>query len=317
MDALDVKIIRALASESSVAPSNEQLSSSLRNIAARLGADDATVGNRYKKLRESGAMAGWRLVINPTFFGCQMLEATVDVLPESAKPDMIRKLKLINEILEIHDFYGRGLRLTVIYSSDEARSRIIELISRITNTETMIQVRWILPQSRTERLSATDVAVIRALSNDARMTLVQAARGLRLSTRTVRNRVEKLRRENTIYALPNLNMGGVPGLIPVSLSYTYSGSESKSMVDRAMVSRFEASYLSVMFSDPTSGYIMLSAPTMTDVPEYLQWAKSQPGVAGARTDILTKTLTFPDKLIELLRLRKEEGALQREARPRN
>lgn len=311
MDARDVKILRALASESSVAPSNEQLSSSLRTIAARLGADDVTVNNRYRKLRESGAMAGWRLVINPTFFGCQMLEATVDVLPESAKPDMIRKLKLVNEILEIHDFYGRGLRLTVIYSSSEVRSRVIELISRITNTETMIQVRWILPQSRTEGLSATDVAIIRTLSNDARMTLAQAARSLRLSTRTVRNHVEKLRRENTIYTLPNLNMGGVPGLIPLSLSYSYSGSDSKAMVDRAMLSRFEERYLSVMFSDPDSGYITLSAPTMTDVPEYLEWAKSQPGVASARTDILTRTLTFPEKLIELLGLRKDAGALQK------
>ena len=311
LDALDVKILRALASESSVAPSNEQLSSSLRAIAARLGADDVTVTNRYKKLRESGAMAGWRLVINPTFLGCQMLEATVDVQPESAKQDMIRKLKLVNEILEIHDFYGRGLRLTVIYSSNDVRSRVMELISRITNTETIIQVRWVLPQSRTKRLSATDRAVIQALSNDARMALAQAARSLHLSTRTVRNHVERLRQENTIYALPNLNMGGVPGLIPVSLSYSYSGSESKAVVDRAMVSRFEARYLSVMVSDPDSGYITLSAPAMTDVPEYLDWARSQPGVASARTDLLTRTLAFPEKLVELSRFRSETTAPQR------
>jgi DNA-binding Lrp family transcriptional regulator len=305
MDALDVKILRALASESSVAPSNEQLTSSLRSIAARLGADDVTVSNRYKKLRESGAMTGWRLVINPTFFGCKLLEATVDVQPESAKPDMIRKLKLVNEILEIHDFYGRGLRATVIYSSAEARSRVIELISRITNAESITQVRWFLPQARTERLTATDVAIVRALSNDARMTLVRAARILGLSTRTVRNHVEKLRRENTIYALPNLNMGGIPGLIPVTLSYSYSKSESKGMVDRAMLAHFEASYLSVMFSDPDRGYIWLSAPTMTDVQDSLGWAKSQPGVASARTDILTRTLMFPEKLIELLKIRNE------------
>jgi hypothetical protein len=103
------------------------------------------------------------------------------------------------------------------------------------------------------------------------MTLVQAARGLGLSARTVRNHVEKLRRENTIYALPTLNMGGIPGLIPVTLSYSYSRSESKGMVDRAILSRFEASYLSVMFSDPDRGYISLSASTMTDVQDYLEW----------------------------------------------
>jgi DNA-binding Lrp family transcriptional regulator len=79
MDALDVKILRALLSERSVAPSNHQVRSSLRSIAARLGEDDVTVNYRYKKLQESGAMSGWRLVINPRVFGCRSLEVTVDL----------------------------------------------------------------------------------------------------------------------------------------------------------------------------------------------------------------------------------------------
>ena len=77
------------------------------------------------------------------------------------------------------------------------------------------------------------------------------------------------------------------------------------MVDSAMLSRFEANYLSVMFSDPERGYIWLVASTMNDVRDYLEWAKSRPGVASARADILTKTLMFPEKLVELLTLRTE------------
>jgi hypothetical protein len=149
------------------------------------------------------------------------------------------------------------------------------------------------------------------------MTLVQAARGLGLSTRTVRNHVEKLRRENTIHALPTLDMSGIPGLIPVHLSYSYSRSESKGTVDGAMLSHFEASYLSVMFSDPDRGYIWLVASTMSDVQDYLEWAKSQPGVASARTDILVRWLAFPDKLLELLNLRNVTGAFAEERKSSN
>jgi DNA-binding Lrp family transcriptional regulator len=313
MDELDMKIFRALLSERSVAPSNQTVSSSLRSIAARLGADDVTVNYRYRKLRESGVLSGWRLAINPTFFGCKSLDLTVDVQPESAKPDMIRKISLINEVVGIQDFYGRGLKTVVMYRGDEARSRAIELISRITNAETMTQVRWVLPRSRTNRLTATDVAIIRALSNDARMPLVQVARGLGLSTRTVRNHVEKLRRENTIHALPTLNMGGIPGLIPVHLSYSYSGSEPKGMVDSSILSHFESRYLSVMFSDPDRGYLLLVASTMNDVRHYLEWAKSRPGIASARTDILVRWLTFPERLLELLDLKNGTEALQVDA----
>jgi len=143
--------------------------------------------------------------------------------------------------------------------------------------------------------------------------LVQVAKGLGLSTRTVRNHVEKLRRENTIHALPTLNMGGIPGLIPVHLSYSYSGSEPKGMVDSSILSHFETRYLSVMFSDPDRGYIWLVASTMNDVQDYLEWAKSQPGIASARTDILVRWLTFPDKLLELLNLKDGTGALQEDA----
>ena len=234
----------------------------------------------------------------------------VDVQPESAKPDMIRKLSLVNEVVGIRDFYGRGVEVVAMYASDEARSRVVELVSRITNTESMTQFRWVLPRSRTERLTATDLAIIKALADDARMPLTQAAKRLGLSTKTVRNRVEKLCSENTLHAIPTLDIGGIPGLIPVHLSYAYSRAESKGAVDAAILAHFEDRYLSLMFSDPERGYTMLVASTMKEVKEYLEWAKSQPGVASARADILVKWLTFPSKLLEFMRLRVVAGPLQ-------
>jgi DNA-binding Lrp family transcriptional regulator len=306
MDELDVKLLRALMSEGAVAPSDTQVSSSLRSLAARLGADDMTVNYRYKRLMESRALSTWQLIVNPTFFGCRMLDATVDVEPESAKPDMIRKLKLVHEVTGMIDFYGRALKLIVVYNGEESRSRTIELISRITNTERMTQVRWALPQCRTERMSETDVAIVRALSNDARKSFVQLSKELGLSTRTVRNRVRRLRTDNTVFALPSLDAGGIPGLIPVYLSYNCVQNGEKGTVDRAMLSHFKASYIVVQFSDPASGWVFASASTMADVQSYLEWAKSQPGITSARVDLLTKTMMFPEKLVELLRVRRVE-----------
>ena len=313
MDQLDVKILRALMSEGAVAPSDTQVNSSLRSIAARLGADDTTVNYRYRRLQESGAMSGWRLIVNPTFFGCRVMDATVDVEPESAKPDMIRKLKLVREVTGMIDFYGRALKLIVVYNGEESRSRTIELISRITNAERMTQVRWVLPRCRTERMSETDVAIIRTLSNDARKSFVWLSKELGLSTRTVRNHVRRLRMDNTFFALASLDAGSIPGLIPAYLSYSYAQDGAKGAVDRAMLSHFEASYLSALFTDPASGWIFVSASTMADVQSHLAWAKSQPGVASARVDLLTKTMMFPEKLIELLAVGNERAGIQAKA----
>jgi DNA-binding Lrp family transcriptional regulator len=311
MDELDVKLFRALVSESAVAPSRYQVSSSLRSIARRLGADDGTVNYRYKRFQESGSMSAWSLIVNPALFGRVMLDVVVDVQPESAKPDMIRKLKLIGEVSGIVDFYGRALRLLVMHNGEESRSRTIELISRITNTETLTQVRWAIPPSRTSRITETDVAIIRSLSNDARKSFVQVARELGLSVRTVRNRVGRLRSENTIFSVPTLNIGGIPGLIPAHLSYTYAKHDAKGTADRAMLSHFEASYLWGGFADPSSGWILLGLSTMLEVQECLEWARSQSGIANARIDILTKILMFPEKQAELLASRSEPASLSR------
>ena len=315
MDELDVKIFRALMSEGAVAPSDPQIHSSLRSIATRIKADDTTVNYRYRRLQKSGAFSGWQLIVNPTFLGLNVKDVTMDVQPESAKPDMIRKLKLVQEVTGMNVFYGKGLKLIVSLNSEGSRLRVIELISRITNPEKIVQTRWALPQCRSERLTETDVAIIRALSNDARKSFVQVSKELGLSMRVVRNRVLRLRMDNTIFALPSLNMGGIPGLIPVFLSYSYAQREAKGAVDRAMLSHFERSYLTVQFADPANGWVEVSASTMDDVQSYLDWAKSQRGIATARVDIVTKTIMFPEKLTELVALRNERAETQKGAYP--
>jgi DNA-binding Lrp family transcriptional regulator len=313
MDELDVKILRALISEREVAPSSPKVKSSLRALAARLEADDMTVAYRYKKLQESGCMSVWSLLLNPAFFGYRVMEVMVDVQPESAKADMIRKLKLVNEITGIVDFYGRGLRLFVIYNGEESRSRTIELISRITNAEKITQSRTPLPRSGTKRLTETDLAIIRSLSKDARKSAVIIAKELKLSAKTVRNRIDKLRKENTIFPFPILSVENVPGLIPVYLSYVYTSNDAKASVDRTVLLHFDSSYLTGSFPDPEIGGVMLGASSMAEVRKFTEWAKSQKGIAGARVDIATATFMFPEKLIELAELRSRELGLQKNA----
>jgi DNA-binding Lrp family transcriptional regulator len=310
MDELDVKILRSLIFERAVSPSTPSVKLSLRAIAARLDADDMTVSYRYKKLQESGSMPVWSLLVNPAFFGYRVTDLMVDVHPESGKPDMIRKLKLVHEITGIVNFLGTGLRIFIIYNGDESRSRTVELISRITNAEKITLCRMPMPRSETSHLTETDVAIIRALSDDARKPTLLIAKELGLSAKTVRKRVDKLRNENTIFPFPILNMASIPGLIPVYLSYVYSNSESKASVDHEIVSQHDANYITGSFSDPNSGSVILAASTMADVPKFLEWAKSQRGIASARVDIPTETTMFPQKLIELFDLKHEKAAIQ-------
>ena len=307
MDELDVKILRALISESAIAQSNSMVTLSLRKIASRLEADDMTVANRFRRLQEGGCMSRWQLMINPSFFGYQILDVVVRAQPESAKVDMIRKIRLIHGVFAIQNFQGNALKVLMLYDIEESRSRAIELISRITNAEKVTTSRMGLPRSETRRLTETDIAIIKALSGDARKSSVAIAKELGLSSRTVRNRVKRLRRENTLFALPNLNLDGIPGSIPIYLSFTYSNQEAKSSVDRLMISHFDSNYLWGGFSDKEHGFVVLNASKMADVREFLQWARDQPGLTAAEVDMLTELVYLPQTFKELLGAKRLEA----------
>ena len=300
MDELDVKILRALISESAIAQSNSMVVVSLRKIASRLGADDMTVSNRFRRLREHGCMSRWTLMINPSFFGYRILDVVVRVQPESAKADMIRKIRLVHGVFAIQNFHGTALKILLLYDSEEARSRAVELISRITNADMISTAGMALPRSETKRLTKTDAAIIRTLSGDARKPSASVAKELGLSSRTVRNRVKKLRKENTLFSLPNLNLDGIEGSIPLYLSYTYANEGAKGSVDRAVLARFDSNYLWGGFADKEHGFVVLSTSTMADVQTFLEWAKEQPGIAAAQVDMMTNLTYVPQTFKELL-----------------
>lgn len=311
MDELDIKILRAIISESAVAPTNIQVRSSLRMIAKRIEVDDMTAAKRFKKLQSAGCMDEWQLSVNPSLLGYKMLDVMLEVGEEYAKPDMIRKLGLIHGVLVIINFLGKAMKITLLYNSEESRSRTIELVSRITGAELVRISKMTLPSSETEKLTETDEAIIHALSKDARRSTADVAREAGVSSKIVRNRLDKLRKEKTIFMFPNLNMTNIEGFIPVVLSYTYTRPEVKSEVDSSFLAHFESNYLWAGFWDLEYGTIVLSAPTMADVPRSLGWAKAQIGVGTARVDIPLQLFSFPEKLGELLRTRRLENATQK------
>jgi DNA-binding CsgD family transcriptional regulator len=188
----------------------------------------------------------------------------------------------------------------MLYDSNESRSNAVELISRITNAEKITTSLMALPGSQTRRLTETDVAIVKALSGDARKPSASVAKNLGLSSRTVRNRVKKLRRENTLFALPNLNLDGIAGSIPVYLSYVYANEGAKGSVDRSILEHFDSNYLWGGFSDREHAFVVLSVSRMADVQVIKDWAREQPGVDFAEVDMLTELTYLPQMFKELL-----------------
>ncbi len=292
MDELDIRIFRSLTSSKYVAPSNFQVKISMREIARKLGVDDMTVSNRYARFARIGLFTGWRAAFNPRLFNYGMKEVLVEVQPESAKEEMIRKLRLVHGITVLMDLYGPRLLVTVLYESDESFSRTLQLISRITNAESTLQTRKLFPYCETRSLSKTDWAIMKSLAMDARKPQTAVAAELGLSVRTVKNRLEKLERERAIVTFMDLDVGALEGMIPVLLLFSYAKAEEKSSVDQAILSEFSGNYLWARLTDTEHGYILIVLKSMSKLKPAEELIKQIPGVADVHTYIVRKSMTL-------------------------
>lgn len=163
-----------------------------------------------------------------------------------------------------------------------------------------------IPKSDTTHLTESDLSILSLLSNDAHKSPSLVARESGLSSRTVKNRIEKLRRENTLFTLPDLRFEDIPGFLGAYLTYSYANSTVKSNVNRSLLEHFDSNCLWGGFGDPENGFLVLSAYTISDIQKFLQWTKQISGVAGARIDIPIETRSFAEKLQEFLSTANEQ-----------
>lgn len=299
MDEFDVRIFRALLTNTLSAPFSTNLKPSLREVARKLQIDDVTVRNRFKRFQEKGFLSGWKVFPNPNLFGYRMMNILVDIPSKSPKEDMIRKLKLVHGIFVILDYHGDSLGIVLFYESDQSLSRTVKLISRITNAENITQFRAFFRSEQTNRLTDTDWAIMRNIETDALKSHVQIAKELGFTARTVKNRLQRLESQHALVIPPVLDIASIDRMIGLVLYYSYTRQEMKNEVDQAILSHFDGSYLWARLTDPERAYLILVAPTMASVKAYLEWTKQQQGVASARAEIVTESINLWEKVSEL------------------
>ena len=261
--------------------------------------DHLTVVHRYKKFQEKGILSGWKVLPNPSLFGYRMMFLIVGTPPKSPKDDLIRKLKLIHGVVLLVDFAGDSLGISLFYNSDQSLSRTIELISRITNAESVTQFHLGSHPSKVGQLTETDWEIIHSLEKDGMESYVQVAKEIGFTPRTVKNRLQRLELESALTISPVFDLSSIGGVIGVFLHYSYTNPEIKSAVDQAVLSHFEGSYLWAMVADPERSYLIMLAPAMSSIKPYLQWIRQQSGVASAEILIALEGISLWSKALEL------------------
>jgi DNA-binding Lrp family transcriptional regulator len=196
---LPIRILKELTSPGSF---QWNFRESYSNLAKKLDADEETVRTALKKALRDGIVSGWRLVINPHLLGQQLDGLQLEVDSVERKAGIISQIRLIEGVVMILDFHGKGLRIVLYYPNAPSLQRRINLISSVCGFSGEIP-NWTTPSPKPEmRVGPTDWKILRAIRKDPRKEGASIAKQVGLSTRTINRRLRLMTESQVAYLIP-------------------------------------------------------------------------------------------------------------------
>jgi len=288
-DDLDIRIIRALASPSSF---QWDVRISYALVAAGLEVDAETVRNRLRHMNDVRFLRGWQLILNPGLLGREAAIVELRVGDSESKPEVISRLKLLEGVMLIDDFYGKELAVTTLYENAATLERQVRLFASLCGCRTPVSWRLGFPPCELTP-TRTDWRIMQALRRDGRARLSDVARSLRLSTRTVKRRLIHLVEGNAFYLDPILDLGKVGGTR--CRFWVTSEPSRKRAVDEAILSGLRR-IISMHMAPEEYSLFVAHLSNASEVQEILQWMKKVEGVREVRLTLEVEHIHVQDWL---------------------
>src|SRR2546430_9864335 len=257
-------------------------------IASKLGVDEENVRNRIKHLRESGFLLGYRVVPNPALLGRAFASLRIEFKDRDSKQAAIPRLAQTGGVINIGSTYDKSVLVTLFADENQDFQKLI------ANTGIDGQVTLVPGiglRTTSFRMTRLDWEIVRHLLRDAERKLDEIAKQLRVSTRTVKRRVNMMMKETAIFTMPMVDLRKTEGI-----SYqlrVQSEQGKKSEVEKSVVAKIG----NVVFRAPDSQNGSVFGFTGANVAEgndILEWAKQQPGVKSASVTIAERVVQVFD-----------------------
>ncbi|MBO0888629.1 Lrp/AsnC family transcriptional regulator [Candidatus Bathyarchaeota archaeon] len=255
-------------------------------IASKLGVDEETVRNRIKHLRESGFLLGYRLVPNPALLGRTFASLRVEFKDRESKEKAIPHLAKVDGVINIGSTYDTSVLVTLLAEEDQDFSKLI------IGMEVEGEVSWVPGlevRPTTFRMTNLDWEIVGLLLRDAERKLDEVAKQLRVSTRTVKRRINVMMRDAAILTMPIVDLRKTEG-IPYRLRVEIE-QDRRSELEKQIVSKIGG----VVFkaSDSQNGSVFgFTGANVAEGNDILVWVKQQPGVMSA-------TMTIAERVVHV------------------
>jgi DNA-binding Lrp family transcriptional regulator len=269
---------------------------SYSNIAKRLGIDEETVRKRIKRQEKLGAIQGWRAVIHPNLIGCVDAYVDLEVSNAKRKQEVLSQLKLLEGVIVITNFEGKGLFILFYTEPGEALSRKVQLICSICGTRDFTTLNSYLPPCDL-KFSGTDWKIIWSIRDDPRKNLSEIAKEAGVTTRTVNRRLTLLTERRAFFLMGLPNFRQLVGTTGNFLIFFSDGEEKRrSSAAERIISRFE----NTAFAAVTQSSLMCNIffHNLSEAEEAYEWINKVEGVGEARMRIIRDLIFVRDWLNE-------------------
>lgn len=217
LDEINIHLLHAL---------QEDARSQFSKIAKACGVTTDTISKRFRKLKNSGVIKQTTVLLNPRSFGIDCIaNLSVDVEGNSLFPHVKDVVMFINELPDIvfcSPTMGKHTVFAIVTCKDLAQLNSVKqhikdhpLVRQVTTNIWINDAAYtqVSSQKNVTQFDQTDLAIIQAMTKDARTSFRKIAKERAISPDTVMNRYKKLRENHII-------RGSTVILDPTKLGYS-------------------------------------------------------------------------------------------------
>jgi DNA-binding Lrp family transcriptional regulator len=217
----------------------------------------------------------------------------LEVDDPSSKDSVISRIKLVDEVVMIMDFYERPVRVVFYHENDRDRERRLSLIQSICGDKSPITWQDVFAPCDM-KLKRTDWQILQVLRRDSMQSNADIANELRVSARTVKRRLSFMSESKAIYSFARGDVKKMPGMVYFFLVDCGNG-KRKDQVDEKITSRLEnAVYVETGNKQHSTFAVVFHNPS--DADETYRWMKSLDGADDVKMSMMREIISVPDWL---------------------
>jgi DNA-binding Lrp family transcriptional regulator len=261
--------------------------------------------------------------VNPALLGMQGAWLSLRVDHPRAKPELFRRLGLVDGVVSALDFLGDWVTLGIIGSDPDAIERKVALLRGLVGVrEIEGPDGWRVPAPK-RALSPLDLRIVGALRERPEASLNETARRVGISTRTMTRRYSELVEDWAVWFVPVFDFTALVAPV-VSLNLTVRAGTSQDQVARALRRRYPLLLESRTMGSLPGGeselvLVFVTLRSAASVEELYRFAETIEGVEAVELLTIVRMHAFPDwfdrKLAELTTAVPPAGRRQGRTKP--